>query len=41
MKYITKKEANRVLATVNGFDMTYSDYLDNTGVEFEVIDDTN
>lgn len=39
MKYITKQECNEVIASVNGFDMTYGDYLDNTNVEFEVIDE--
>lgn len=37
--YITKNECNRVIDNVNGFDMTYGDYLTNTNVEYEVIDD--
>lgn len=39
MLYITKKEANKVVAWVNGYPMTYADYLDNTDRQFEVIGD--
>lgn len=38
---LTKQEANKIIANVNGFDMTYGDYLDNIGQEYEIIDDKN
>lgn len=39
MLYLTTKEANRVIEWVNGFPMTYADYLDNTNCEFVVLED--
>lgn len=37
MLYLTRKQADRIVAWVHGFPMTYADYLDNTNREFEVI----
>ncbi|MDQ5954069.1 MAG: hypothetical protein QG647_807 [Patescibacteria group bacterium] len=37
MIHINESEADDVVAYVNGYPMTYADYLDNTGVEFEVV----
>ena len=37
MLYITKTEADRTVAYVNGFQMTYGEYLDNTNQKFEII----
>lgn len=37
MLRLTQTEADRVVDTVNGYPMTYADYLDNTNVEFEIV----
>lgn len=37
MLYITKQEADKVIEYVNGYAMTYGDYLDNTDQPFEII----
>ncbi len=37
MRYITKQQADEVIEYVNGYAMTYADYLDNMNIEFEVI----
>ena len=39
MLEITQKEADRVMEWVNGYPMTYADYLDNTNREFQIIGD--
>ncbi len=39
MYYITLKQANQVVATVNGYDMTLADYYDNMNIEFTIIED--
>ena len=36
MMYITREECEEVIAWVNGYPMTYGDYLDNTNQPFEV-----
>ena len=41
MIYITKQEAGRVIEWVNGYPMTYGDYLDNTEQAFVIIDATD
>lgn len=38
MLQITQEECDKVIDTVNGFDMTYGDYLDNTNREFEIVE---
>jgi len=38
MKIINVSEAEDIVTYVNGYPMTYADYLDNTGVEFEVVE---
>ncbi len=39
MLYLTAKEANKVIDWVNGFPMTYGDYLDNTNREYTIVED--
>jgi len=35
--YISQKQCDEVIEYVNGYPMTYGDYLDNTNKEFEII----
>lgn len=37
MLYLTQAEADRVIEWVNGYPMTYADYLDNTEREFVIV----
>lgn len=37
MLYITLEQADAVLDVVNGYEVTYADYLDNTNQEFTIL----